>query len=78
MTIAFMGIDLDKNVFQFHGVDAVGKAVFNKRVRREALLAELADVSTCRIGIEAVRARAGGSANSRLSVISSTSLRPNT
>ena len=49
MTIAFMGIDLAKNVFQLHGVDADGNAVFKKRVRREGLLAELADIPACRI-----------------------------
>lgn len=53
MTIAFIGIDLAKNVFQLHGVDAVGSAVFKKRVRRDGLLAELADIPACRIGIEA-------------------------
>lgn len=48
-----MGIDLAKNVFQLHGVDAECTAVFKKRVRRKALLAELVDVPTCGIGIEA-------------------------
>ena len=53
MTMAFMGIDLAKNVLQLHGVDADGNAVFKKRVRREGLIAELAEVSACRIAIEA-------------------------
>ena len=53
MTTAFMGIDLAKNVFQLHGVDAQGNAVFKKRVRRERLLAELAEVPACHIGVEA-------------------------
>ena len=53
MTIAFIGIDVAKNVFQLHGVDVEGTAVFKKRVRREGLLAELADIPACRIGIEA-------------------------
>ena len=48
-----MGIDLAKNMFQLHGVDADGDAVFKKRVRREGLLAELADIPACRFGIEA-------------------------
>jgi len=53
MTITLMGIDLAKNVFQLHGVDAGGNAVLKKRVRRDGLLAELAAVPACRIGIEA-------------------------
>jgi len=53
VTIAFMGIDLAKNVFQCHAVDAAGDAVYKERLRREALLVELADVAACRIGIEA-------------------------
>ena len=44
-----MGIDLAKNVCQLHGVDADGNAVFKKRVRREGLIAELADFPACRI-----------------------------
>ena len=36
-----------------HGVDADCNAVFKKRIQREGLLAEQADVSACRIGIEA-------------------------
>ena len=53
MTVAFIGIDLAKNVFQIHGVDADGQAVLKKRVRRERLLLELSDLPSCRIGIEA-------------------------
>ena len=53
MTVAFIGIDLAKNVFQIHGVDADGQAVLKKRVRRERLLPELSDLPSCRIGIEA-------------------------
>ncbi|WP_281931324.1 hypothetical protein [Roseibium album] len=52
MMIAFMGIDLAKNVFLLHGVDAEGNAVFKKRIRREGLLAELSDIAICQIGIE--------------------------
>ena len=53
MTVAFIGIDLAKNVFQIHGVDADGKAMLKKRVRRNSLLSELSKVPSCRIGIEA-------------------------
>lgn len=53
MTVAFMGVDLAKNVFQLHGDDADGNAVFKKRVRREELFGALADITACRIGVEA-------------------------
>lgn len=38
MTIAFVGIDLAKNVFQIHGVSENGDALLKRRVRREGLL----------------------------------------
>jgi len=34
MDITTVGIDLAKNVFQVHGVDARGKAVLRKQLRR--------------------------------------------
>jgi transposase len=53
MTVAFIGIDLAKNVFQLHGASVDGQAVFKRRVRREGLLAEIAELEPCIIGIEA-------------------------
>ncbi|MDQ7018843.1 MAG: IS110 family transposase [Robiginitomaculum sp.] len=53
MTVEFIGIDLAKNVFQLHGVDADGQRVLTKRVRRESLLPTLEKLPPCRIGIEA-------------------------
>jgi transposase len=53
MTVAFIGIDLAKNVFQLHGVDANGQAVLKRRLRREGLLAEIAELEPCVIGVEA-------------------------
>ena len=35
MKITTIGVDLAKNVFQVHGVDAHGKTVLRKQVRRE-------------------------------------------
>ena len=37
MTIAVLGIDLAKHVFQLHGIDAHGRAVVSKRVNRAKL-----------------------------------------
>lgn len=53
MAIAFMGIDLAKNVFQLHGTDGDGKLILNRRLRRDQLLAELAKLPPLTIGIEA-------------------------
>ncbi|WP_114286181.1 IS110 family transposase [Candidatus Halocynthiibacter alkanivorans] len=53
MTIAYIGIDLAKNVFQLHGVDGDGQQVLRRRLRREALLPELSALAPCVIGIEA-------------------------
>ena len=53
MTVAFIGIDLAKNVFQLHGVDANGQALLKRRLRREGLLAEIAELEPCVIGVEA-------------------------
>jgi hypothetical protein len=36
--IAAIGIDLAKNVFQLHGIDAAGKVVLRRSVRRRELL----------------------------------------
>jgi transposase len=35
MNITTVGIDLAKNVFQVHGVDARGKVVLRRQLRRE-------------------------------------------
>lgn len=53
MTIDILGIDLAKNVFQLHGVDRKGNAVFKRRVMRDQLLSVLAGIEPCTIAIEA-------------------------
>jgi transposase len=53
MQISTIGIDLAKTVFQIHGVDAEGKTVIRKRLRRAEMLSFLAGLEPCRIGIEA-------------------------
>ena len=53
MQITTIGIDLAKNVFQLHGVDSKGRAVLRKRVVREKLLALVANLPPCVIGMEA-------------------------
>lgn len=51
--ITTIGIDLAKNVFQLHGVNATGKVVLKKRLTRRNLLPFLANVRPCLVGIEA-------------------------
>ena len=53
MNITTIGIDLAKNVFQVHGVDARGKAVLRKAVKRAELANFFANVPSCLIGLEA-------------------------
>lgn len=53
MTIAFVGIDLAKNVFQIHGVSETGEPQSKRRVRREGLMCAVTELPTCTIGIEA-------------------------
>ena len=53
MKITTIGIDLAKNVFQVHGVDEHGKAVFNKGLKREQVAAFFVNLPTCLIGMEA-------------------------
>jgi transposase len=53
MSAAFIGLDLAKSVFQVHGVDAQGRVVVAKRLRREAVLAFFANLPVCVVGMEA-------------------------
>lgn len=53
MQITTIGLDIAKNVFQLHGIDAAGHIVLRRKVRRDQLLAILADFDPCLIGIEA-------------------------
>lgn len=53
MKITTIGIDLAKNVFQVHGVDAHGKAVLKKQIKREEMAVFFANLAPCLIGMEA-------------------------
>ncbi|MGH8631165.1 MAG: IS110 family transposase [Burkholderiales bacterium] len=48
-----VGIDLAKNVFSLHGVDAAGRAVLRRTVRRDRLVETVAALPPCLIGMEA-------------------------
>ena len=51
--ITTVGIDLAKNIFSVHGVDAHGKAVLRKSVSRGKLLELMAQLPPCLVGMEA-------------------------
>jgi transposase len=53
MNITTVGIDLAKSVFQVHGVDARGKAVLRRQLRREQVAAFFVNLPPCLIGMEA-------------------------
>jgi transposase len=53
MKITTIGIDLAKNVFQIHGVDAHGNAVLKKQIKREEMAVFFANLAPCLIGMEA-------------------------
>ena len=53
MKMTTIGIDLAKNVFQVHGVDAQGKAVLKKQLERNQMAAFFANLPLCLIGMEA-------------------------
>ena len=53
MQMTTLGIDISKNVFQLHGVDAQGKVGLSKRVSRANLLSVMGDLPPCRVGLEA-------------------------
>jgi transposase len=53
MQVSTIGIDLAKNVFQVHGVDAIGKVTITKKLRRSQVLALFDRFPRCLIGMEA-------------------------
>ena len=53
MEITTIGLDLAKNVFQVHGVDATGEVVVRKALRRSQMLPFFAKLPPCLVGIEA-------------------------
>ncbi len=51
--VSIIGLDIAKNVFQAHGVDARGKALFSRRLTRGKVLEFFAAQPTCTIAMEA-------------------------
>jgi transposase len=51
--VTVVGLDLAKHVFQVHCVDAEGRTVVNRSLRRRELLAFFGKLSPCLVGMEA-------------------------
>ena len=51
--ISTIGLDLAKNVFQVHGIDAQGKVLVRRPLRRAEVLPFFAKLSPCLVGMEA-------------------------
>lgn len=56
MQVVRIGLDVAKNVFQVHGVDADGAVVLRRRLRRDDLLDFFATLPRCVVGLEACSA----------------------
>ena len=52
-TISTVGLDIAKNVFQVHGIDANGNVVVRRQLRRRQVLPFFAKLSRCLVGMEA-------------------------
>src|SRR5271165_3324819 len=53
MQVTTIGLDIAKNVFQVHGIDAAEKVVVRKQLRRSQVLAFFNGLPACLIGMEA-------------------------
>ncbi len=53
MNVSTVGLDLAKNVFQVHGIDAAGSVIVSKALRRRQMIPFFSKVAPCLVGIEA-------------------------
>src|SRR5680860_87641 len=53
MNITTIGLDLAKNIFQFHGIDSAGTVVVRRALRRGQLLSFFSKLDPCLVGMEA-------------------------
>jgi transposase len=51
--VSTIGLDIAKSVFQVHGVDAHGKVVVRRQLKRRYVLPFFKKLSPCLVGIEA-------------------------
>jgi transposase len=57
MQIITIGLDIAKNVFQVHGIDAAEKVIVRKQLRRGQVMAFFEALTPCLIGMEACATR---------------------
>lgn len=50
--ITVIGVDLAKNIFQLHGVDAKGRVLLRKKLKREQVALFFANLPACLVGME--------------------------
>src|SRR5690242_14385226 len=53
MQITTIGLDIAKNVFQVHGIDAAEKIVVRKQLRRKQMMPFFEGLAPCLVGMEA-------------------------
>ena len=51
--VTTIGLDIAKSVFQVHGVDAEGKVLIRRQLKRRYVLAFFEKLPPCLVGIEA-------------------------
>jgi hypothetical protein len=52
-TVTTIGLDIAKSVFQVHGIDAEGKVLIRRKLKRRYVLAFFEKLPPCLVGIEA-------------------------
>jgi transposase len=52
-TVTTIGLDIAKSVFQIHGIDAKGKVVVRRQLKRARVVAFISKLPPCLVGIEA-------------------------
>jgi transposase len=50
--VTTIGLDIAKSVFQVHGIDAEGKVLIRRRLKRRYVLALFEKLPPCLVGIE--------------------------
>ena len=51
--VTTIGLDIAKSIFQVHGVDAEGKVVVRRKLKRRYVVAFFQKLPRCLVGIEA-------------------------
>ena len=51
--VTTIGLDIAKSVFQVHGIDAEGKVLIRRQLKRRYVLAFFEKLPPCLVGIEA-------------------------